>query len=99
MSSNNLNDNISDVENIKDANNNKNNKRIVIIAISILVSIIIIGIVVYVIIKFTVLDKKKEGYKESMKDNNTVEVNGHYIDCTPEIEYMNEFIKTSKGLS
>lgn len=74
------------------------------IAIYIIIGVIIIGVIIAVICiilkyKTNVFNKnEKEGFKEST-DKNTVEVNGHYIDCSPEIEYMNEFIKTSKGLS
>ena len=95
---------ISTKEKSSEANKEKsseaNKKRILIITLIVLVVLAVLGVIIYVIIRFTVLNKNKEGFKESnINNNNTVEVNGHYVDCTPEIEYMNEFIKTSKGLS
>lgn len=67
----------------------------------------IIGICVFVVIVIIVavvlgivLNKKKEGYEKSLtSNNNVVDINGHSIDCSTEVDYMKEFIKTSKGIS
>ena len=57
-------------------------------------------IVVAIVLGVILSKKKKEGFeqKTSLKDNK-VEINGHQIDCNPELKFMEEFIKTSKGIN
>ena len=66
----------------------------------ILIIIVFIVVIVSAVVGVTVgiVKNKKEGF-EQLSNDNTVEINGHIIDCKPELDYMEEFLKTSKGLS
>ena len=64
--------------------------------IIIILAVIIIGCIIAVIIVCIIyIPKKKESFSQPV---NTVNINGHIIDCTPEINYMNEYIKSSQEL-
>ena len=93
-SKNSLNDDINEKH---EENDKKQNKKTIIIII--IITLIVIVIIAIICIVLYVKPKNKERYEQNSVNKNIVEVNGHYVDCTPEIEYMNEFIKTSKGLS
>ena len=89
-------------ENMQTNGERKNNKTLLIALVSIIAFVVIVGIVVIVIM--TIRNKQKEGYSKSTKasvlgGDKTIEINGNRVDCTPEINYMTEFINTSKGLS
>ena len=69
-----------------------NSNKILFWVIVAIVIVVIIAVIV-IAVKFA---PKKEGFEQTK--NNKIEINGHIIDCSPEIEYMEEFIKTSQEL-
>ena len=54
--------------------------------------IVIIAVVIGVAVGFS---KNKEGFSGT---DTSININGHTIDCTPEIKYMEEYLNTSKQL-
>lgn len=68
--------------------------------ILILAAILIIAIVVIFAVVFSTRRHKIEKFTQgSTSDSPTVTINGHVIDCTPEINYMRDYIKTSQNLA
>lgn len=56
--------------------------------------IIIIAVVIGVAVGIN-SSKNKEGFSGT---DTSININGHTIDCTPEIKYMEEYLNTSKQL-
>ena len=75
-------------------NKNWKNKLIVIgIAALILITVIVIAVVVPIVVT------SKESFTSGKAvSQNIVNVNGHEIDCTPEINFMTDYIKSAQEL-
>lgn len=58
-------------------------------------AIAVIVIVAIVIVVAVGISKNKEGFSGT---DTSININGHTIDCTPEIKYMEEYLNSSKQL-
>ena len=86
-----------DYKNIKNKNETSENiwqKYKIWFIIGIVVFIVIIAVIVFIVL-FT-RKNKKEGFTGNLQGDNKINLNGHVIDCTPEINYMKEYLKTSQ---
>ena len=73
---------------------NKNWKnKLIIIGVPILILIVIAVIVIAI-----VLTSKESFTSGKAVSQNIVNVNGHEIDCTPEINFMTDYIKSAQEL-
>ena len=74
-------------------NENWKNKLVVIS-----ITVLILTVVIVIIVVPIVMSSKESFTSGKAVSQNIVNVNGHEIDCTPEINFMTDYIKSAQEL-